>query len=154
MSAPDEFTAKIEGLVAARGAALAAAPAPAPSAADAARGITVALRSRPPLAHEAAVAGTQLTISASVTQPEFACVTVGSGGHVHVHAEARRMGVPVPEGGLTTKKFALHSAYGPECTDDDLYASLIVPLVEAAAKGGSGCCIAYGQTGSGKTYVT
>ena len=44
-------------------------------------------------------------------------------------------------------------AFGPEHSNEDVYATTIVPLVDLGLRGGVATLFAYGQTGSGKTFT-
>lgn len=43
--------------------------------------------------------------------------------------------------------------FGPETSNEELYAKAVQPLVTAAFEGSRVTCFAYGQTGSGKTFT-
>ena len=43
--------------------------------------------------------------------------------------------------------------FGPEKTNNDLFETVIKPIVDAAVKGFNGTVFAYGQTSSGKTHT-
>lgn len=71
---------------------------------------------------------------------------------VFLHSEERRFGLPTGE--LSTKPFEIHTAFGPETSDDDLFSPIGEPLVMNTLEGGRSCVIAFGQTGSGKTHTS
>lgn len=58
-------------------------------------------------------------------------------------------GLPI----LKELKFSVDGAFGPNCSNLDLYRKICYPLLELAVSGGSATLFAYGQTGSGKTYT-
>ncbi|KAK3376420.1 P-loop containing nucleoside triphosphate hydrolase protein [Lasiosphaeria ovina] len=74
----------------------------------------------------------------------------GSSSTVDVH-ELRQpvRGLPT----LNSSNFTVDQVFGPDSTTDQIYESLVKPLVPWAWSGGVSTLFAYGQTGSGKTYT-
>ncbi|KZV81078.1 P-loop containing nucleoside triphosphate hydrolase protein, partial [Exidia glandulosa HHB12029] len=56
---------------------------------------------------------------------------------------------------LQHKEFKADICFGPDTTQDDVYAKAIEDcnMIELALNGGLSCVLAYGQTGSGKTHT-
>jgi hypothetical protein len=51
------------------------------------------------------------------------------------------------------KTFTFDGAYGPDSTNEQIYADVAFPLVDGVTEGYNGTVFAYGQTGCGKTYT-
>ncbi|KAI8903086.1 P-loop containing nucleoside triphosphate hydrolase protein [Gorgonomyces haynaldii] len=51
------------------------------------------------------------------------------------------------------KEFSFDYVYSPDNGQEDVYNSLVVPLVDRCMTGFNGCIFAYGQTASGKTFT-
>lgn len=51
------------------------------------------------------------------------------------------------------KKYAYDLAFGPDCTNNDIFQTLGVPIVDKVLNGFNGSIFAYGQTSSGKTHT-
>lgn len=69
----------------------------------------------------------------------------------YVHKEKTTAGLA--SGEIVNKKYELHNCFGPLSTNENIFESSILPLVELAKSGGTACALAYGQTGSGKTHT-
>jgi Cdc6-like AAA superfamily ATPase len=113
------------------------------------------VRIRPISSSEQITIGTRIVglSSSSTVRSEFENVSVQpSAAKVFLHSEERRFGLPTGE--LSTKAFEVHTALGPETSDDALFSTLGEPLVLNTLEGGRSCVIAYGQTGSGKTHTS
>lgn len=54
--------------------------------------------------------------------------------------------------GLRTERFALDKVFGPEATQDDVFAE-VSSFVKSVLDGYNVCIFAYGQTGTGKTFT-
>ena len=52
-----------------------------------------------------------------------------------------------------TKHYRFDFAFGPNGTQEEVYANTAKPLVEKALHGYNACCFAYGATGAGKTFT-
>ena len=49
--------------------------------------------------------------------------------------------------------FSFDHAFGPTSSQDEVYESCVLPLVETLLDGYNATAFCYGQTGSGKTYT-
>eukprot|EP00668_Euglena_longa_P015802 GGOE01019958.1.p1 GENE.GGOE01019958.1~~GGOE01019958.1.p1 ORF type:complete len:694 (+),score=144.15 GGOE01019958.1:182-2083(+) len=71
-------------------------------------------------------------------------------------ADKQQLGVTVPGTAVratpTERSFRFDGVFGPTCGQQDLYASVGIPLLNDALQGYHTCLFAYGQTGSGKTW--
>lgn len=79
---------------------------------------------------------------------EETCVTTSENSYseVAVECEGARGGAP------TMKKFEFDHVFGPETTQEQVFAE-VAPFVTSAMDGYHACIFAYGQTGSGKTHT-
>mmetsp|Transcript_12290 Transcript_12290/g.22091 ORF Transcript_12290/g.22091 Transcript_12290/m.22091 type:complete len:650 (-) Transcript_12290:94-2043(-) len=55
--------------------------------------------------------------------------------------------------GCGLREFTFSSVFGQDARQDDVYASVVAPLVADFVNGFNGTLLVYGQTGSGKTYT-
>ena len=75
----------------------------------------------------------------------------GEGGEgVGVNSETNSVVFSAQAGGLS---FQIDAAYGPQSTQEELFAGVALPLVEEAFRGINTTLFSYGQTGSGKTHT-
>lgn len=55
--------------------------------------------------------------------------------------------------GRITKKFTFDKTFGPDSKQNEVYATVVAPLIEEVLAGYNCTVFAYGQTGTGKTYT-
>ena len=97
--------------------------------------INVYVRLRPPFVDE-------LADDFDADAAEVTAVHVTAAGLIRLVSKQHRM-----------REFRFDHAFGPDATQDDVFAALGEPIVDAVLRGHNGCVCAYGQTGSGKTYT-
>ncbi len=55
--------------------------------------------------------------------------------------------------GASGDTFVFDQVFGPDSTQEGVYAVAVQPVVDQVVRGLSCCIFAYGQTGTGKTYT-
>lgn len=55
--------------------------------------------------------------------------------------------------GDTQFAFTFDRVFGPEASQQEVYAAAAAPLLADVLQGYNGCLLAYGQTGAGKTFT-
>lgn len=73
---------------------------------------------------------------------------------VEVFSELKEVRVQERNGGREcTKIFKFDKVFGPKCNQDDIYKTVMNPVIEEVLMGYNCTVFVYGQTGSGKTYT-
>lgn len=77
------------------------------------------------------------------------------GQHVKVNDPDDKMGGIdyLRLGQYKTKNYAFDYAFGPDASQEEVYAATAKPLAAKAVQGYNACCFAYGATGAGKTFT-
>ena len=76
-----------------------------------------------------------------------------SGGSVCVTYTSDTLRIRLKDRGDESQDFTFDRIFGPEDSQDSVFATTALPVVEGVLDGYNGTIFAYGQTGSGKTYT-